>query len=360
MKDVARDEIVEIIDSLVRFQTIANRWDQIRQACQWIKQYLADADLNIREYEIDSLPVMVITTQNTKTPGVMFQAHLDVVPGTDEQFQPKVVDGRLIGRGTADMKGFVAVALHLIRDMARSEEPCDIGLMLTCDEETSGAGAAFLAREGFSGKVILNGDGGYSGSVTFAEKGVLEFQVDRQVIPARRAYPWEGKSALKEILSDYKRIQAFFPNESQAIESDNWHSTCSLLDIQSKHKDSYLPHFAQMHLRAFFIEDCSPEELLGKIRDELPGAQVELIRKADRVYLNPDDPHVTLFRDLLASHLGCDVQLKAENGTSDARFFANRGVPIVITRVLGGDFHSSDEYIDIESLAPFEKGHQDH
>jgi acetylornithine deacetylase len=82
--------------------------------------------------------------------GVVLSGHTDVVP-VDQQawssnpFRIEERDGRLYGRGTADMKAFVAIALALVPEMDRLTQP--IHLALSYDEEVGCLGAPRLIAE---------------------------------------------------------------------------------------------------------------------------------------------------------------------------------------------------------------------
>ncbi|MBA4491482.1 M20/M25/M40 family metallo-hydrolase [Paracoccus sp. S1E-3] len=87
-----------------------------------------------------------------KTGGVMLAGHLDVVPvsgqsWTGDPFQPSIRDGRIYGRGTTDMKGFVACALALAPLFARRAATCPLTICLTPDEETAFEGAKALPAQ---------------------------------------------------------------------------------------------------------------------------------------------------------------------------------------------------------------------
>ena len=78
-------------------------------------------------------------------PLLYLHGHYDVVPAfAPEQFQPRIVDGRLIGRGASDMKGGVAAIIHAAR--VGGEAGTSTGLVVVPDEENSGRlGPARLA-----------------------------------------------------------------------------------------------------------------------------------------------------------------------------------------------------------------------
>ncbi|MFO1142747.1 MAG: acetylornithine deacetylase [Amaricoccus sp.] len=72
--------------------------------------------------------------------GVVLSGHTDVVPVTGQPWTGdpwtlREAGGRLIGRGTCDMKGFVAAALALVPEMLAAGLKRPIVLALTCDEE---------------------------------------------------------------------------------------------------------------------------------------------------------------------------------------------------------------------------------
>jgi acetylornithine deacetylase len=81
--------------------------------------------------------------------GIMLSGHTDVVPvdGQDwhgDPFAMAAVDGRLYGRGTADMKGFLAVVLALLPDLAGRRLATPIHLALSYDEEVGCRGVRRL------------------------------------------------------------------------------------------------------------------------------------------------------------------------------------------------------------------------
>lgn len=84
--------------------------------------------------------------------GVALSAHVDCVPvdGQDwkaDPFRLRREDGRLIGRGTSDMKGFAACAIAMMPRFAAMELQRPVHLWLTHDEETNAAGAWRLVTE---------------------------------------------------------------------------------------------------------------------------------------------------------------------------------------------------------------------
>jgi acetylornithine deacetylase len=84
--------------------------------------------------------------------GYVLSGHTDVVPidGQDwasDPFKPEVRDGKLFGRGTADMKGFIGSALSLAREIAAAKLARPIHFALSYDEEVGCAGVGGLLAD---------------------------------------------------------------------------------------------------------------------------------------------------------------------------------------------------------------------
>jgi acetylornithine deacetylase len=84
--------------------------------------------------------------------GVVLSGHTDVVPIDGQKwdtdpFNLAEMDGRLFGRGTADMKSFLAVALALVPQMMQSDLKKPVILALSYDEELGCIGAPSMIAE---------------------------------------------------------------------------------------------------------------------------------------------------------------------------------------------------------------------
>jgi acetylornithine deacetylase len=84
--------------------------------------------------------------------GIVLSGHTDVVPvdGQDwssDPFQPQVRDGKLFGRGAADMKGFVGVALALAGEIGKARLTRPLHFALSYDEEVGCVGVTGLLAD---------------------------------------------------------------------------------------------------------------------------------------------------------------------------------------------------------------------
>ena len=143
-----------------------------------------------------------------------FHGHYDVVPANGaDQFQPRDHQGKLFGRGSADMKSGLVAMIYAIRALAdcKVELGGRIGLMMVPDEETGGIrGSAPLARAG-----ILGEDGigmltpePSSGAVWNGNRGALSLRVTVKGRVAHVGLDFKGKNAFEGMLNVAGRLRA--------------------------------------------------------------------------------------------------------------------------------------------------------
>lgn len=99
-----------------------------------------------------NLLVSVPAADGSTAGGVVLSGHSDVVPvdGQDwasDPFAPEVRDGRLYGRGTCDMKGFIGVAVSALPDMVAADLSEPIHLAVSYDEEVGCIGGDQIVKD---------------------------------------------------------------------------------------------------------------------------------------------------------------------------------------------------------------------
>ena len=132
---------VDLVHELVSFPTVSR--DSNLPLIDFVTTYLADLGIESERFESDDgkkSNLFATLGGPADVPGIVLSGHTDVVPvdGQDwitDPFNVREKDGKLFGRGTADMKSFLAICLALapeIRD-ARLSEP--IHIAFSYDEE---------------------------------------------------------------------------------------------------------------------------------------------------------------------------------------------------------------------------------
>ena len=131
---------LDILDKLVSFPTVSR--DPNRALIDFVRDFLAGRGIasELVVAEGGAKANLLATIGPADTPGIVLSGHTDVVPvegqaWTSDPFRLAVRDGRAYGRGTADMKGFVASSLALIDRLKGRRLAMPLHLVLSHDEE---------------------------------------------------------------------------------------------------------------------------------------------------------------------------------------------------------------------------------
>ncbi len=131
---------IEILEKLIAFKTVS-RTPNI-ELIEYVRGLLEAAGVGCRvlENETGTNANLYASTGPTDLPGVMLSGHTDVVPvegqsWTIDPFRLTERDGLLYGRGTADMKAFVACAIAALVEAADRDLSMPLHLALSYDEE---------------------------------------------------------------------------------------------------------------------------------------------------------------------------------------------------------------------------------
>ena len=156
--DSKKDEMIEDLKTLVRIDSQRGRATEGKPFGDGPAKVVAAAEGLMKQYGLQTTNYdnYVVTGDfGTQEKALDILAHLDVVPVTEdwtvtEPFQPKVVDGRIYGRGTADDKGPAIAALYALRAIRELGLPMkkSVRLILGSDEECgSGDLEYYYAKE---------------------------------------------------------------------------------------------------------------------------------------------------------------------------------------------------------------------
>ena len=156
--DSKKDEMIEDLKMLVRIDSQRGRAKEGKPFGDGPAKVVAAAEGLMKQYGLQTTNYdnYVVTGDfGTQEKALDILAHLDVVPVTEdwtvtEPFQPKVVDGRIYGRGTADDKGPAIAALYALRAIRELGLPMkkSVRLIFGSDEECgSGDLEYYYAKE---------------------------------------------------------------------------------------------------------------------------------------------------------------------------------------------------------------------
>lgn len=199
---------VTLTQQLVRLRTVNERGaDRIEApAAELVAEVMRGFDWDVRITEVAPGRPNVVAVIEGRRPGrtLMFEGHTDVVTEGDvgrwsfDPFAGDVVDGRLRGRGSADMKSGVAAMIYAARAVEQAGFDGRIIVAVLVDEEEMMLGAtAFadseLAVSGIDGVIVCEPEGG---EICAIAKGAMRVRIELTGVMAHGAMPQHGRNPI--------------------------------------------------------------------------------------------------------------------------------------------------------------------
>jgi acetylornithine deacetylase len=143
----------------------------------------------------------VVAATGRGTAELALVCHTDTVPfelDWAEAVTPKIRGGKLYGRGSADVKGFLSCVLSAVSRVKAAELKKPLVVVLTADEEIGCVGAKFLARKkAVRARYTIIGEPTGLGPV-HAGKGYALAEIVVRGKEAHSAFPARGRSAIRD------------------------------------------------------------------------------------------------------------------------------------------------------------------
>ena len=208
-------EAVRILKNLVGFETISG--SSTEEINKFIVEYLKQHDvLSKLSYDVDGVRSNVFATIGPHVDGgVLFNGHTDVVPVTGQKwstdpFQLTQIDDRLYGRGSVDMKGFLACMLASVPMFKKANLKKPIHLAFSFDEETGGFGMPVLldsmALNDFQPSVVIVGEPTEMKIIT-GHKGSYEMRTEISGYEVHSSNPLLGVNAISIAMKLISKIE---------------------------------------------------------------------------------------------------------------------------------------------------------
>ncbi len=305
-------------------------------------------------------------------PGVMLSGHTDVVPvdgqnWTVPPFEMTERDGRLYGRGTADMKGFVASALAAMLRAAGRDLQTPLHLALSYDEELGCLGVhsliAMLKEAPVRSRLCIVGEP-TGMTVATGHKG----KIGARAIARGR----EGHSALAPLALNAIHLGCDFVAalraEQSRIERDGARDGDYDIPYTTLHVGRFnagvalniVPNLCTLDFEIRNVAACDP----GVIMDRLRGAAAGIAARAAEIapeaaidiaifntYPGLDTPAASEAVAFVKSLTGGNATIKVAFGTEGGLFNAELGVPTVVCGPGSmAQGHRPDEFVSVEQL----------
>jgi len=302
-----------------------------------------------------------------------------------------VREGRVLGRGSTDMKGGVACIMavfHALSGLVESSELAGrLTLALTCDEETGGRfGAGFLAEKG-----LLDADGCLIAEPStpymaiLGERGLCWLRLVARGRPAHGSVPKLGRNAIRLAMEAVSALLSLdgteveVPEEIRAILSEAedlagqasellglppdvlraFVEACSRITVnlgvmRGGTKVNVVPESCEAELDVRVPPGASTSEVLvcaKRLLAGMSGVELQVINRVEPSFTSPNTGLYRALESAAREVLGAPLRRAIMPACTDAHYLRERGVPTIIYGPgCLGLAHAYDEYVPVQHL----------
>jgi acetylornithine deacetylase len=269
---------IEMIRTLVGFPTVSR--DSNLDLIHYVRDYLKELGAEFRlTYDDERRKANLFATLGPAgVPGVVLSGHTDVVPvegqlWDTDPFQLAEKAGRLYGRGTCDMKSFVAVALAFAPEFARRGLKMPVHFAFSYDEEVGCIGIrrllSDLAHAGIKPGSCIVGEPTLMRPVV-AHKGKQGYRCTVRGLACHSAYAPQGVNAVEaaaEAVAFLKRMARRHRDQGPYDRSfDIAHSTVHTGVIRGGAALNIVPHECVFEFEFRHLPGDDPDVLLAEFK----------------------------------------------------------------------------------------------
>ena len=363
---VDRVRLVDRLDRLVRTRSENPPGEEAaagRLAVEMCREL--GGDVAVHEFAAGR-PNVVARWESGPGPTLGYCSHLDVVPAGDrslwhhDPFGADIADGRLHGRGACDAKGPIAAALEAVAALrdAGAELGGTLELELVSDEETMGfVGAARLVGDGVCRPDFAIVGEPTSLRVVHAQRGACWLELTTRGLAGHGSAPERGRSAIRHMAEIVLWLDETLPDVSHPVLGG---PSITVGTIAGGEKVNIVPARFVIEIDRRLIPGETPESVVRGVRSAIElakrrfpeiDADVEVSFCAQPFEIDERAPLVTTVAGATAAATGAEARLMGFRGASDARFFADADIDVVVCGP--GDIalaHTAREHIDLGEL----------
>jgi acetylornithine deacetylase len=368
------ERIRKLLSDLVGFNTVSDRSNL--ELIVYIENYLATFGISGRRLvdETGQKASLWVTIGPQNRPGIVLSGHTDVVPverqsWTSDPFTMIERQGRYYGRGTTDMKGFVAVCLAMVPEIRAADLKMPIHFAISYDEEVGCVGVRPMLRE--ISKASVKPLGCFVGEPTqmqiiIGHKGKHGVRATFRGKSCHSSLAPDGVNAVEhaaDLITEVRRRAALLAKEGTRDELyDVVHTTLLTSVAQGGTALNIVPDECVLEFEARGLGMHESKEVTDAIvawakaeieprmraRDPGCGVTFEEILEYPALDMKPDHPLISLAKRLS----GRNSHGKVSFGTEAALFVSIADIPTVV--IGPGSIeqaHKPDEFVETAELS---------
>jgi acetylornithine deacetylase len=309
---------------------------------------------------------------------LMLQGHIDVVPEGAEElwttppYDPVIRDGRMYGRGAADMKAGVASSLMALKalKLAGFQPAAELQIAAVIEEECTGNGALAVMQALPKPDACLIPEPGTGGPALYiAEVGVVWAWVSVIGKPVHVRDMQAGVNAIEAAMAIAGRFKAYEDEMNRgehrhpSFAADNHPININLGHIEGGEWNSSVPNKAKIGLRVGVMPGRSCRSVAADIERIVAGAAADLRLPAGHVKVSFQGfmadgctfpPEQAISRAISSCHtqvFGGELRHSASTGLTDARHYVlYQGTQATCYGPDCDNIHGIDESVGLESM----------
>ena len=370
MPGIPEAELVDLLTEIIGRETVNPPGNEGVLAEYFIDRFEASPvkfDIELQEVH-PGRPNVIARAGDPAKGSLLLTGHMDVVPASPEDwsenpFELQRENDRLIGRGTADMKG--ALAAKLVAAEAFLTEYDDTGeviLAFTVDEEVGGSGTEALVEGGVEADAAIIGEPTQL-QVAIAEYGAVGYSLTVSGESGHSGRPDLATNAIDALRRVLDRVEALGDEvRTQNHELLTPGPSISITEIEGGTAPNVVPDEASATVdwRTLPDRDRAPDGFDEQLRDAIEGATLDgasVDVKFEREFFSAGsavarDAEITQATLAAAREVGIDATLTGLNAVSDARFLTQADIPTLLfgPGSVEDDAHTVDESITLDAL----------
>jgi acetylornithine deacetylase len=368
--------VLDAISRVIAFSTVSR--ESNLALIEWARAHLESLGARCRlTYDPEGRKANLFASLGPETAGgVVLSGHTDVVPVDGQKwdtdpFRAEINGDRIYGRGTADMKGFVAAALALAPEFVNNGLRQPLHFALSYDEEIGCIGVrgliADLAQAGIRPNTVLVGEP-TSMRVVIGHKGKHGYRCTVRGLSCHSAYAPQGVNAIEaaaEIIAYLKGMARRFRDQGPHDPLfDITHTTVHTGVIQGGTALNIVPKQCSFDFEFRHLPGDDPEALFQEVKTF---AETTLLPEMQRV-----DPGSGFDWEVLSLMPGLNVGADSEPARmalaltdfrdigkvsygTEAALFQQAGMPAVVCGPGSIEqAHKPNEYVSLDQIAQCE------
>lgn len=362
-------ELLEILKKLVSFKSVTPKSSG---AIEYIANLLAEAgfscDIQTFGQEESEKTVNLYARYGSLKPNICFAGHIDVVPAMNEDlwvhdpFALKVIEDKVYGRGTVDMKGGIACALLAALNYLKvTPDPNgSISFLLTSDEEGEAkygtkAMLEHLAAKGEEINFTILGEpttqNTLGDTIKIGRRGSINFMLTIKGKQGHVAYPNKAVNPINSLIKIAADLRNFsFDNGSKFFEKTNLEITS--LDV-GNNVTNIIPETATIKFNVRFNDLHDSKSIVKLVmeiitKDEYVTFDLKYNSSCES-FIQTYSPKMQRFAEIVESICSTKPTIETNGGTSDARFIYQYS-EVVEFGLICDQAHKINEYTQISDL----------